>query len=114
MGSGEGLWRLEAREGTRVTADLRFCDTFLLCGGWLDVEWKEETNWLSLSSTILRFLETGKEKGEDETGWMSGELFRELFAGLLRWEGTRGRMVTLTAGDDDDDDESDDGDEKKS
>ena len=45
---------------------------------------------------------------------MSGELFRELFAGLLRWEGTRGRMVTLTAGDDDDDDESDDGDEKKS
>jgi len=55
----------------------------------------------------LRFLEIDKEKGEDETG----ELFRGLFAGLLQWEGTRGRMVTLTA---DDDDESDDGDEKKS
>jgi len=50
--------------------------------------------------SILRFLETSKEKG--------GELFR----GLLEWEGTRGRVVTLTA--DDDDDESDDGDEKKS
>ena len=44
---------------------------------------------------------------------MSGELFRGLFAGLLQWEGTRGRMVTLTVGEDDED-ESDDGDEKKS
>jgi len=49
--------------------------------------------------SILRFLEIGKGKG--------GELFR----GLLEWEGTRRRVVTLTA---DDDDESDDGDEKKS
>jgi len=75
------------------------------------VERQEETSWSSLSLTILRFLETGKEKGEDEVERMSGELFRGLLAGLLQWEGTRGRVVTLTA---DDDDDSDDGDEKKS
>jgi len=91
---------------------LRFRNTFLLCGGWLDVERQEETDWSSLSSTILRFLDTGREKEEDETGQMGEEPFRRLFSGLLQWEGTRGRVVTLTA--DDDDDESDDGDEKKS
>jgi len=73
------------------------------------VERQEETS-CSSSLTILRFLETGREKG-DETEQMSGELLGGLFAGLLQWEGTRGRVVTLTA---DDDDESDDGDEKKS
>jgi len=63
---------------------LRVRDTFLLCGGWLDVERQEETGLPPLSSTILRFLETSREKGEDETGRMSGELFRGLFAGLLQ------------------------------
>jgi len=48
-------------------------------------------------------LERGKEK--------DGEVLRGLFVGLLGREGTRGRVVTLTA---DEVGESGDGDEKKS